>query len=37
VKAAYRSVCKSCHPDSGGSAEEFRAVKAARDFLLSIG
>lgn len=31
--AAYRSACKTAHPDAGGSATDFHDVKAAFDLL----
>lgn len=33
IKAAYRSLSKSAHPDGGGSGEEFTRLGEARDLL----
>jgi curved DNA-binding protein CbpA len=35
IKRAYRRRTKECHPDAGGSEEEFRAVRDAYDQLSS--
>lgn len=29
IKAAFRELCKTCHPDAGGSSEAFQTLKAA--------
>jgi hypothetical protein len=34
ILAAYRHVCRSCHPDADGNADLFRLVTMARDELL---
>lgn len=34
IKAAYRRLALTAHPDQGGSEERFIALKAARDVLL---
>lgn len=33
IKAAYRRLCKSAHPDVGGNAEAFTRIKTAYDVL----
>lgn len=35
VKEAYKKQAHKHHPDKGGTAEQFRRVKEARDFLMS--
>jgi hypothetical protein len=35
IRAAYRRVSKSAHPDQGGSAEAFRRVREAAEILLA--
>jgi hypothetical protein len=34
IKAAFRMLAKTAHPDAGGSAEHYRRIAAARDALL---
>lgn len=34
VRQAYRSLSKTHHPDAGGDPDRFRAIAAARDFIL---
>jgi hypothetical protein len=34
IKAAFRRLAKTAHPDAGGSDEQYRRVAAARDALL---
>lgn len=34
IKSAYRNKSKAMHPDQGGSAEKFNALKEARDVLM---
>lgn len=34
IKAAFRLLAKSAHPDAGGSNERYRRIAAARDALL---
>lgn len=34
LKTAFKAAAQESHPDKGGSAEDFRAVKEAHSFLL---
>lgn len=34
IKAAFRKLAKSAHPDAGGSSEHYRRIALARDTLL---
>jgi DnaJ-class molecular chaperone len=34
INSAYRSLCRTCHPDKGGDPEEFRKLASAKDILL---
>ncbi len=34
IKAAFRRLAKTTHPDGGGSSEQFRRITEARDVLL---
>jgi curved DNA-binding protein CbpA len=34
IKNAYKARAKKCHPDTGGDAEQFRAVQMAYDVLI---
>ncbi|MEA2028249.1 MAG: J domain-containing protein [Campylobacterota bacterium] len=36
IKDAYRSICKSAHPDVGGDHEYFILITQARDVLLEV-
>lgn len=36
IKSAFRQIAKECHPDVGGSHEEFILITEARDVLLEI-
>ena len=35
IKAAFRRLAKTAHPDAGGSAEDYRRIAEARDALLA--
>ncbi len=37
IRAAHRRLVSDAHPDRGGSAEDTRALNAARDLLLERG
>lgn len=36
LKKAYRAASKQAHPDLGGTAEDFKRVKEAHDFLSKL-
>jgi hypothetical protein len=36
IKAAFRLLAKSAHPDAGGSGEHYRRITEARDALLKL-
>ena len=36
IKTAFRRKAKSTHPDHGGTADEFRKIKAASDMLMEL-
>ena len=35
IRLAYRRACVRCHPDRGGSSEEFQAVTKAYEALMA--
>ena len=35
IKAAFRRMAKTAHPDAGGSGEDYRRIAEARDALLA--
>jgi hypothetical protein len=35
IKAAFRRLAKTAHPDAGGSGEHYRRIAEARDYLLT--